>query len=523
MQWTTNEASDSRVDYGTSPAALTLSVTNSSAVTAHSLVLPNLAAGTPYYYRVTSADAANNASTSPVVAQAPLSFTTTAPSVSIGDASVTEGNGGTTTATFTLTLSAPAAQNVTVNYATAAGSATAGTDFIAASGTATFIAGATSTPVAVSVIGDTMFEGAESFAVNLSGAINATIADPQGSGTIINDDAVPSLSITDVSVTEGNAGTVTATLTVSASTSSSQTMTVNYATANGTASSGTDYVAASGTLTFTAGVTSRPINLTVNGDTLSEAVETVMVNLSTAVNASIADAQGVASINDDDPVPSIAISDRTVTEGNAGTVTAAFTLTLSAASGQAVSVAYATADGTATAGSDYVAAGGTATFSAGTTTMTINVTVNGDATLEVDETFVVNLSAPVNAAIADGQAVGTIVNDEGIPTASIGDVSHRRGQRRQLDGHRHGDAVVGGRSDGDDRLRHCERHRHRGRRRLHTGERYPDLPGWRAVAADQRHDCRRRGRRAERDLRGQPQLASQRHAGRLASHRHDHG
>jgi hypothetical protein len=427
VQWTTNEASDSRVDYGTSPAALTLSVTNTSDVTAHSLVLPNLAAGTTYYYRVTSADAANNASTSPVVAQAPLTFATTAPSISIGDASVTEGNGGTTTATFTLTLSAPAAQTVTVNYATAAGTATAGTDFIAASGTATFIAGATSTPVAVSVIGDTVFEGAESFAVNLSGAVNATIADAQGSGTIINDDAVPSLSITDVSITEGNAGTVTATLTVSASASSSQTMTVNYATANGTASSGTDYVAASGTLTFAAGVTSRPINLTVNGDTLSEAVETVMVNLSTAVNASIADAQGVASINDDDPVPSIAISDRTVTEGNAGTVTAAFTLTLSAASGQAVSVAYATADGTATAGSDYVAAGGTATFSAGTTTMTINVTVNGDATLEVDETFVVNLSAPVNTAIADGQAVGTIVNDEGIPTASIGDVSIAEG------------------------------------------------------------------------------------------------
>ncbi len=427
VQWTTNEASDSRVDYGTSPTALTLSVTHAAPVTAHDLVLPDLAAGTAYYYRVTSADAANNASTSPALAQAPASFTTTAPAIGIADASVTEGHAGTTTASFTLTLSAPSAQTVTVNYATAAGTAAAGTDFTPASGTATFAIGATSTTVSVSVIGDTVFEAAETFAVNLSGAVNATIADAQGLGTILNDDAVPSLTITDTTVTEGNAGTVTATLTVTASTSSSQTMTVNYATANGTASSGPDYVAGSGTLTFAAGVTSQPINITVNADALNEALETVLVNLSGAVNASIADAQGVVSIADDDPVPAISIADQSVTEGNAGTVTAAFTLTLSAASGQAVSVNYATADGTAAAGSDYVAGGGTASFGVGTTSMTINVTVNGDPVLELDETFVVNLSAPVNATIADAQATGTILNDEGIPTASIGDVAVAEG------------------------------------------------------------------------------------------------
>lgn len=427
VQWTTNETADSRVDYGTSPADLTLSVSNSTPVTWHTIVLPNLQAGTTYYYRVTSADAASNASTSPALAQAAASFTTTAPSIAIADTSVTEGNAGTTTAQFTLTLSAPAAQTVTVLYATAAGSATSGSDFTAASGTATFNPGATTTTVPVSVIGDAVFEAAESFAVNLSGAVNATITDAQGTGTILNDDAVPSLTITDVTVAEGNAGTAIATLTVTASASSSQTMTVNYATANGTASAGADYVAASGTLTFAAGVTSQSINVTVNGDALNEAAETVLVNLSAAINASIAGAQGVATITDDDPVPSIAIADRTVTEGNAGTVTASFTVTLSAASGQGVSVNYATANGTAAAGSDYVAAGGTATLGAGATTMTVNITVNGDTTLELDETFSVNLSAPVNAAIADGQAIGTILNDEGIPAASIDDVTIAEG------------------------------------------------------------------------------------------------
>lgn len=426
VQWTTNEGSNSRVDYGTSPAALTLSVSNSAPVTAHSMLLPNLTAGTSYYYRVSSADAANNSSTSPVIAQAPASFTTSAPTIAIGDVSITEGNAGTTNASFTVSLSAPTSQTVSVAYATAAGSATAGSDFTTVTGTATFSPGATSTTIAVPVIGDSMFEGAESFTVNLSNPVNATIADAQATGIILNDDAVPSLSIDDVTVIETGTN-VTATLTVTASAASSQAMTVNYATANGTAAAGADYVAGSGTLTFNAGVTSRSITVTVSGDSLNEAAESILVNLSSPVNASVADAQGTVTITDDDPSPSITIADRTVTEGNTGTVTAGFVLTLSEPSGQPVSVAYATADGSAIAGSDYVAAGGTATLNPGTTTMTLNVTVNSDTALEVDENFFVNLSAPSNVTIARSQAVGTIVNDEGIPPASVSDVTVTEG------------------------------------------------------------------------------------------------
>ena len=119
-------------------------------------------------------------------------------------------------------------------------------------------------------------------------------------GTITNDDTQPTISINDVSVTEGNAGTTSAGFTVSLSNASSQTITVNYATADNTATAGSDYVAASGTLTFTPGQTSQPLSVTVNGDLLNEADVTFNVNLSAATNATIADNQGVGTIVDDD-------------------------------------------------------------------------------------------------------------------------------------------------------------------------------------------------------------------------------
>src|SRR5204863_3823937 len=111
--------------------------------------------------------------------------------------------------------------------------------------------------------------------------------------------------------------------------------------------------------------------------------------------------------------PTISIADApAVTEGNAGTAPAAFTVTLSAASNQTVTVAYATGNGTATAGSDYQAASGTLTFAPGETSKTITILVNGDRLPEPNETFYVNLSAATNAGIAAGQGVGNIADDE---------------------------------------------------------------------------------------------------------------
>ncbi|WP_293395238.1 Calx-beta domain-containing protein, partial [Nevskia sp.] len=110
--------------------------------------------------------------------------------------------------------------------------------------------------------------------------------------------------------------------------------------------------------------------------------------------------------------PSLSINDVSVTEGNSGTKNATFTVSLSATSTSAVTVSYATANGTATAGSDYAASSGSLTIAAGSTSQTFNVAVNGDTAVEPNETFLVNLSSPSGATIADAQGQGTIVNDD---------------------------------------------------------------------------------------------------------------
>jgi len=227
------------------------------------------------------------------------------PSLSINDATVTEGNTGTVMASFSVSISAASSQVVTVNYATANNTATAGSDYVAASGTVTFPANTTAPQtIAVTVNGDLVDEPNETFFVNLSNPTNATISGNQGLGTITDNDPTPTISINDVTVTEGNTGTVTANFSVTLSGASSQAVTVNYATANGTATAGSDYVAASGTKTFPANSTTpQTIAVTVNGDLINEPNETFFVNLSNATNATIADNQGLGTINNDDVAP----------------------------------------------------------------------------------------------------------------------------------------------------------------------------------------------------------------------------
>jgi hypothetical protein len=344
------------------------------------------------------------------------------PVLSVNDVSVTEGNAGTTTATFTVTLSAASGKAVTFDWATAAGSATAGTDYVAASGSRTIAAGTTTATVGIIVNGDVVDEPNETFGITLSNPGNATIGDSSGLATITDDDAAPTLSVNDVTIVEGNAGTSTATFTVSLSSVSSNAVTFDWVTAAGSATAGTDYVAASGNRTIAAGSTTAAIAVTVNADVLDELDETYGITLSNPGNATIADGSGLGTITDDDPAPSLSINDVSVTEGNAGTTTAMFTVTLSAASGKAVTFDWASAAGSASAGTDYVDASGSRTIVAGTTTATIGLTVNGDLADEPDETFAITLSNPGNATIADGSGVATITDDDSAPTLSINDV-----------------------------------------------------------------------------------------------------
>jgi serralysin len=205
---------------------------------------------------------------------------------------------------FTVLLSTASGRTVTVNYATADNTATAGSDYQSTGGALTFSPGEVSKTIAVTINGDTTFEPNETFFVNLSNAENASISDNQGNGTITNDDPappVPTFSINDVSIAEGNSGTSVATFNVSLSPASGTVVTVDYANAGGTATVDSDYQSASGTLTFAIGETSKAVSVDIRGDTLVEQDETFIVNLTNATGGAIIDDnQGVGTIQNDD-------------------------------------------------------------------------------------------------------------------------------------------------------------------------------------------------------------------------------
>jgi hypothetical protein len=224
--------------------------------------------------------------------------------LSINDVAVTEGG----TAQFTLSLTNPNACGVTVNYQIVDGTATvANNDYVVASGTLNIGAG-TSLPLNVQTVSDTKFEPNETYFVNLSNAVNATISDPQGQGTINNDDVVPTIFINDVKVGEGSVGTTNAVFTVNLSNTTDQTVTMNYQTADGSATvANNDYMPTSGTLTIPPKMQFAQFTVVVNGDTKFESSENYFVNLSSPVNAVFGDNQGVGTISNDDGQPNVSI------------------------------------------------------------------------------------------------------------------------------------------------------------------------------------------------------------------------
>ena len=233
---------------------------------------------------------------------------------------------------------------------------------------------------------------------------------------------LPSLSVNDVSVTEGTGGTQSAVFTVSLSASSTSTVTVNAATANGTATAPGDYTALAGTpVSFAPGVLTQTVSVPLVTDATSEVNETFSLVLSSPTNATIGDATGVATIvNDDGAPPALSVGDGSATEGGP----LALTVTLAPANAtQTVTVNWATTSGSAAGNVDYTTASGTLTFNPGVTSQPIPLTLLQDTLDEPNETFTVSLNTPVNAPIADGTAVATIVDDDPTPTLSINDVT----------------------------------------------------------------------------------------------------
>ena len=338
-------------------------------------------------------------------------------SMSIADASGVEGYLSGSTMNFVVSLSAPAPGAVSVQWATQSlpptTSATPGTDYTAANGTLDFAAGESRKTIAIAILGDAVSESNETFIVALSGAVGASISDATAIGTIVNDDG-STISVTDYTVAEGTgAGTTQLVFTVITSMTTGSAITVSYATADGTATAGSDYTPTSGTLTFLPWQPSKQVVVAVARDSTIEPNETVRVNLTGATYATIADAQGVGTIQADDGLL-VSISDKTSAEGNVGTTPVVLTASLNQSVAGSVSVDWTTADGTATAPLDYQSATGTITFNPGETAKTITLQIVGETGEESYENFFVNLSNPTGgAAVGDGRGQVTITNTDG--------------------------------------------------------------------------------------------------------------
>ncbi|MGH9867942.1 MAG: Calx-beta domain-containing protein [Candidatus Polarisedimenticolia bacterium] len=332
--------------------------------------------------------------------------------VSVGDATMAEGDSGTTPMTFNLTLGGPKNNlTLTVNWTTQNGGAVAPADFTVASGTVTFLPGETAKTVSVNINGDTTWEGHEAFNVVLSNAVNCSLGDFSGSGLINNDDV--QVSVGDATVMEGNSGTTPLTFDVFlGGPKNNLTLTVNWATQNGGAVAPGDFTAASGTVTFLPGETAKTVTVDVKGDLALEGNEAFTVVLSIPVNCSLGDFSGTGLINNDDVQGVLYIDDLSLPEGQSGTTTFGFTVGLTAPSVSTVSVQFTTANETAIAGQDYTAGFGIVTFAPGETSKIAVVNVGGDTKDECTETFFVNLVSPSGAPIGDSQAIGTIEEDE---------------------------------------------------------------------------------------------------------------
>ena len=346
-------------------------------------------------------------------------------SVTAGDA-VTEGS----SATFSVALSGSVSSPVTVGWSTSNGTATAGVDYTAvSSGTLRFPANSTaSQTLTVATLPDTLAESEETFTVTLSGSslpAGVSVGTSTATGTITDDESLTVAVTADAStVVEGGAATFTVSV---AGGSSTAPVTVTY-TVGGTASSGTDYTAPSGTLTLSSGAASGTITIATLSDTVLEGGETLAVMLSDASTSAgevTANATAAQMTIDDTGMVTVSVTaGDAVTEGSSAT----FSVALSGSVSSPVTVGWSTSNGTATAGVDYTAvSSGTLRFPANSTaSQTLTVATLPDTLAESEETFTVTLSGsslPAGVSVGTSTATGTITDDESLTVAVTADAS----------------------------------------------------------------------------------------------------
>lgn len=349
----------------------------------------------------------------------------------VSSPTLVEGNDDGKQARFEVHLSQAAATDLSFTYTTVDGSAKAGSDYVAKSGTITFSAGSQVAFVDVDLTGDSVGEGSEFFSlvVTPTSEIKNGTNGSTGLATILDDDAgggdLPVLSVLSSKGLES--GYLYFQVTLSEPTD--EEVTFSYKTVAGTGSVSTDFYNVVKTGVIEAGQTSTVVRVTMGSDSLDEADESVWFEISNPVNAALSGGEktltALGIIEDDDGSGSnlsLFVSKPVVTEGDTGSRNAVFEVTLSKPHATDLTLAFTTQDGTAKAGSDYVAKSGSITFLAGQTKATVEVAVKGDHVFETNEAFslVVTPTSVIKNGTLGSTGVATIFNNDDINEILIG-------------------------------------------------------------------------------------------------------
>lgn len=334
------------------------------------------------------------------------------PTLSVAAATVAEGNAGTVPLRFLLALDRPTRLAVAVDWMVEGVTASAGEDFLAATGTATIPVGAAETSIEVEVLGDLVVEPSETLRLRLSSPRFVHLAQVEIEGVILDDDQT-ALAVADAAISEGEGARFLVSLTAP----SALPVSVDWATVEGSALAGADFVAASGTLVFPPLLMALEVPVATVEDAVPELDESFRLLLSGPAVATLADGEAVGTIVDDDPTD-LSVGDVALDEGDAGTTQVLVPVSLSVAHSVEVRVDWATEAGTALPGEDFVGASGTLRFAPGTTVLEAPVPVLGDETPEPDERFSLRLSAPVHAGLADPVAE-VLIRDDDTPECAL--------------------------------------------------------------------------------------------------------
>ncbi|HEX7318480.1 MAG TPA: Calx-beta domain-containing protein [Pyrinomonadaceae bacterium] len=321
-------------------------------------------------------------------------------------------------------VGAPTGQS-TVSYSIVADTATPNADLTVSSGTLTFAPGETSKNISVPLVNDAVNELDESFRVLITNVTGGVAGITRTTVTINDDDPLPTLTVGDVTLTEGDFGTTVASFTVTRNGLIDRPVVFTLSTADGTARAGEDYV----TFNFQTGIApqfgSINANVTVYNDTIAEPDKSFFLNLTSPANATVADGQGVCEIKDNDTTtgaPTVQFAAREF-KGSEGAGVIQLTVTRAGDASAPATIAYATnAQGggfVASERSDYTLALGTLRFGAGETSKTLNLFVTDDAYVEGDELLSVSLSGATGTSVGNPATANVRINDnDAAPSAT---------------------------------------------------------------------------------------------------------